>query len=82
MRKTILTTIAGQADLVTLMEFPGHTQVSSIIGNYVFATSESMELAIGKTDKLKPIKKIDQTPAVIKSYSSEILNALSITKFI
>ena len=54
LRKTAFTTMAGQTDLKTLMEFSGHTQVSTVIGNYVFATSESMDLAIGKMDGLRP----------------------------
>lgn len=54
LRKTAFTAMAGQTDLKTLMEFSGHTQVSTVIGNYVFATSESMDLAIGKMDKLRP----------------------------
>jgi integrase len=55
LRKTAFTAMAGQTDLKTLMEFSGHTQVSTVIGNYVFATSESMDLAIGKMDKLRPV---------------------------
>ena len=55
LRKTTFTAMAGQTDLKTLMEFSGHTQVSTVIGNYVFATSESMDLAIGKMDKLRPV---------------------------
>jgi integrase len=54
LRKTAFTAMAGQTDLKTLMEFSGHTQVSTVIGNYVFATSESMDLAICKMDKLRP----------------------------
>jgi len=54
LRKTAFTAMAGQTDLKTLMEFSGHTQVSTVIGNYVFATSESMQLAIGKMDELRP----------------------------
>ena len=54
LRKTAFTAMAGQTDLKTLMEFSGHTQVSTVIGNYVFATSESMDLAIGKMDGLRP----------------------------
>ena len=54
LRKTAFTALAGQTDLKTLIEFSGHTQVSTVIGNYVFATSESMELAIGKMDRLRP----------------------------
>ena len=54
LRKTAFTAMAGQTDLKTLMEFSGHTQVSTVIGNYVFATSESMDRAIENMDKLRP----------------------------
>jgi len=54
LRKTAFTALAGQTDLKTLMEFSGHTQISTVIGNCVFATSESMEMAIGKMDQLRP----------------------------
>jgi integrase len=57
LRKTAFTTMAGQTDLKTLMEFSGHTQVSTVIGNYVFATSESMKNAINGMDKLRPTSK-------------------------
>lgn len=55
LRKTAFTAMAGQTDLKTLMEFSGHTQVSTVIGNYVFATSESMEVAIRRMDQLRPV---------------------------
>jgi integrase len=54
LRKTAFTAMAGQTDLKTLMEFSGHTQVSTVIGNYVFATSESMDVAINRMDQLRP----------------------------
>ena len=54
LRKTAFTAMAGQTDLKTLMEFSGHTQVSTVIGNYVFATSESMDSAIKRMDQLRP----------------------------
>ena len=54
LRKTAFTAMAGQTDLKTLMEFSGHTQVSTVIGNYVFATSESMALAIEKLEATRP----------------------------
>jgi hypothetical protein len=38
----------------TLMEFSGHSQVSTVIGNYIFATSESMTKAINGMDQLRP----------------------------
>ena len=56
LRKTAFTAMAGQTDLKTLMEFSGHTQVSTVIGNYVFATSESMKSAVNGMDKLRPSK--------------------------
>ena len=56
LRKTAFTAMAGQTDLKTLMEFSGHTQVSTVIGNYVFATSESMDSAIKKMDQLRPAR--------------------------
>ena len=54
LRKTAFTTMAGQTDLKTLMEFSGHTQVSTVIGNYVFATSESMKTAVDRLDLARP----------------------------
>ena len=54
LRKTAFTAMAGQTDLKTLMEFSGHTQVSTVIGNYVFATSESMKSAVNGMDLLRP----------------------------
>ena len=54
LRKTAFTTMAGQTDLKTLMEFSGHTQVSTVISNYVFATSESMTKAINGMDRSRP----------------------------
>ena len=54
LRKTAFTAMAGQTDLKTLMEFSGHTQVSTVIGNYVFATSESMKHAVNGMDQLRP----------------------------
>jgi integrase len=54
LRKTAFTAMAGQTDLKTLMEFSGHSQVSTVIGNYVFATSESMSKAINGMDQLRP----------------------------
>jgi integrase len=58
LRKTAFTAMAGQTDLKTLMEFSGHTQVSTVIGNYVFATSESMKSAVSQMDKTRPTKNV------------------------
>lgn len=55
--KTAFTAMATQTDLETLREFSGHTQVSTVIGNYVFATNDSMQAAIKKMDSLSPTPK-------------------------
>jgi integrase len=54
LRKTAITAMASQTDLKTLMEFTGHTQVSTVLGSYVFATSESMKSAVNGMDALRP----------------------------
>jgi integrase len=54
LRKTAITAMASQTDLKTLMEFTGHTQISTVLGSYVFATSESMKSAVNGMDNLRP----------------------------
>lgn len=54
LRKTAFTAMASQTDLKTLMEFSGHTQISTVLGSYVFATSESMAKAVSGMDNLRP----------------------------
>jgi site-specific recombinase XerD len=54
LRKTAFTAMASQTDLKTLMEFSGHTQVSTVMGSYVFATTESMKKAVNGMDRLRP----------------------------
>ena len=54
LRKTAFTAMAGQTDLKTLMEFSGHTQVSTVMNSYVFSTSESMAKAVSGMDQLRP----------------------------
>lgn len=54
LRKTAFTAMASQTDLKTLMEFTGHTQVSTVLRSYVFATNESMKKAVNGMDKLRP----------------------------
>jgi integrase len=54
LRKTAFTAMASQTDLKTLMEFSGHTQVSTVMNSYVFATSESMSKAVNGMDSLRP----------------------------
>jgi integrase len=54
LRKTAFTAMASQTDLKTLMEFTGHSQISTVLGSYVFATSESMAKAVNGMDALRP----------------------------
>jgi integrase len=54
LRKTAFTAMASQTDLKTLMEFSGHTQVSTVMESYVFATTESMKKAVSGMDQLRP----------------------------
>jgi integrase len=55
LRKTAFTAMASQTDLKTLMEYSGHSQVSTVMGSYVFATDESMKSAVNGMDRLRPI---------------------------
>lgn len=54
MRKTAFTHMAQKTDLKTLMEFSGHTQVSTLMKSYVFASSESLNGAIKAIDGMYP----------------------------
>jgi integrase len=54
LRKTAFTAMASQTDLKTLMEFTGHTQVSTVMGSSVFATTETMAKAVNGMDQLRP----------------------------
>ena len=60
MRKTAFTYMAQKTDLKTLMEFSGHTQVSTLMKSYVFASSESLNGAIKAIDGMYPA--IDEIP--------------------
>jgi integrase len=53
-RKTAFTNMAAHTDMRTVMEFSGHTNVSTVVNSYVFPTTESMTKAIGEMDKLRP----------------------------
>jgi integrase len=54
LRKTAFTNFSQQTDLRTLQAFSGHSQVSTLMGSYVFPTDESMKLAVGAMDRLRP----------------------------
>jgi integrase len=54
LRKTAFTAMASLTDLKTLMEFTGHTQISTVMGSYVFSTSESMKRAVSGMDQIRP----------------------------
>ncbi len=55
LRKTAFTAMAASTDMRTVMEFSGHSQVSTVIASYVFPTTESMIKAVSEMDKLRPI---------------------------
>ena len=54
LRKTCFTNMAQQTDVRTLQAFSGHSQVSTLMGSYVFPTEESMLRAVSGMDKLRP----------------------------
>lgn len=54
LRKTAFTNMAQQTDVRTLQAFSGHSQVSTLLGSYVFPTEESMLRAVSGMDKLRP----------------------------
>jgi len=57
LRKTAFTNLASLTDLRTLMEFSGHSQISTVIDSYVFPTRESMKSAVNGMDKIRPVQK-------------------------
>jgi len=55
MRKTCFSNMAASGvSIKTVMEFSGHTQVSTLMNSYVFPTDESMDAATKKMDLLRP----------------------------
>lgn len=55
MRKTALTNLSVNGiDIPTIMQFSGHTQASTLLKSYVFATSESVSRAHEVMDSLRP----------------------------
>ena len=63
MRKTAFTYMAQKTDLKTLMEFSGHTQVSTLMKSYVFASSESLNGAIKAIDGMYP--ELNEDPDIV-----------------
>ena len=60
MRKTCFTNmVASGVGIKTVMEFSGHSQVSTLINSYVFPTDESMAAATKKMDDLRPLIQLD-----------------------
>ena len=55
LRKTAFTNMASQTDLKTLMDFSGHTQVSTVMQSYIFSTTESMHKAVQAMNNFRPI---------------------------
>jgi integrase len=55
MRKTALTNLSVNGiDIPTIMKFSGHTQASTLLNSYVFATPESVIRAHEVMDRLRP----------------------------
>jgi len=54
LRKTAFTNMAQQTDVRTLQAFSGHSQVSTLMGSYVFPTEQSLLKAISGMDNLRP----------------------------
>jgi len=53
LRKTAFTNLAtGKVDISTLMAISGHSQSSTLLNSYVFATSESMQSALKLMDSI------------------------------
>ena len=55
LRKTAFTNMAQKTDVRTLQAFSGHSQVSTLMGSYVFPTEESMLRAVSGMDELRPM---------------------------
>jgi integrase len=55
LRKTCFTIAAPNTDVRTMQAFSGHSQVSTLMGSYVFPTSESMKSLLNAMDKLRPV---------------------------
>ena len=55
MRKTAFSLIAHQTDFKTVMEFTGHSQVSTVMNSYVFALPESLTGAVKAIENLHPL---------------------------
>ena len=56
LRKTCFTNAAPNTDVRTMQAFSGHSQVSTLMGSYVFPTSESMRQAVNAMDRKRPIQ--------------------------
>lgn len=54
LRKTAFTNMAQHTDVRTLQAFSGHSQVSTLMGSYVFPTEHSLLKAIIGMDNLRP----------------------------
>jgi integrase len=54
LRKTAFTNMAQQTDVRTLQAFSGHSQVSTLLGSYVFPTEQSLLKAISGMDNMRP----------------------------
>jgi len=55
MRKTAFTHFANLGtSQATLLAYSGHSNISTVMKHYAFATSESMDIALAGMDQLRP----------------------------
>lgn len=66
MRKTAYSNLAHVTDSATMLQYTGHSSISTVMKHYVFASIESMNKATDGMDKLRPAI----TPTPFKSSDS------------
>jgi integrase len=54
MRKSAFTYMAALVSVPSLLEYTGHTNVSTVMKHYAYATSEELNLGLSKMNELRP----------------------------
>jgi integrase len=54
MRKSAFTYMAALVSVPSLLEYTGHTNVSTVMKHYAYATSEELKLGLSKMGELRP----------------------------
>jgi integrase len=55
MRKTAYSNLAHVTDSATMLQYTGHSSISTVMKHYAFASTESMNKAMDGMDKLRPV---------------------------